>query len=275
MKSRTISSLLIAAAYAMALVLTLIACGPQGLGSSSPVGGASSQEGTSSSSSSQAPTPQEQGSAMAEAYRKALEGIYSDRIYPNGDPVDAPPEWAKMENNHFVIYDVDGDGSEELIYKNESSTMTGMVTNIYSFDQYTGELYLELSGFVAMTFYDNGVIRVEASHNHGLSARDDFWPHALYQYDASGDGYLMAGYVDAWEKSLFAEDFEGNPFPDEVDQDGDGMVYLITFPGQEVTAAVMDGPDYEEWRNTCLNGAAELDLPWQAMTQENIQAVAP
>lgn len=163
----------------------------------------------------------------------------------------------------------------ELIYQNDDSTMAGMMTSIFRFDPHTGNLYLELAGFSAMTFYDNGVIRVEASHNHGLSAQDDFWPFTLYQYDSGSDGYLMIGAVDAWDKSLFPEDFQGVPFPDGADQDGDGVVYLITYSSQEVATTPLDGPDYEKWLNDYVAGAAQLELPWQAMTLENIQAVAP
>lgn len=64
MNKRTLSSLMIAAAYAGALVLTLIACGPQNRGNPSPAGGTpSSVVLPDSASSSQAPTPQEQAVA--------------------------------------------------------------------------------------------------------------------------------------------------------------------------------------------------------------------
>lgn len=280
MNDRIISSLLIALAYALVLALTLIACGPK----SGPDSSVSSNAGGSAPVSAPLPsdvapsTPpasssQVLGSEAAKAYRKALEGIFNDHLYPNGDPVDVP-EWAEMGNNHFALFDVDGDGDTELLYRNEGSTMAGMAASIYSFDEASETLYLELSGFVGMTFYDNGIIRVEASHNHGLSGRDDFWPFALYQYDSGSDGYLMLGYADSWEKALFQEDFEGNAFPDDTDQDGDGILYLLTLGGQEVTATTLDGPDYEKWLNSCIGGASELDIPWQAMNSENIQAVA-
>lgn len=271
MRNRILTSLLTASAYALALALTLAACGPQSIPSSSSGNAPASAPLTSAGASEPSPAaPQDLGADAAKAYRRALEGIYNDHCYPNGDPVDT----FQMENNDFALFDVDGDGAAELIYQNDDSTMAGMMTSIFSFDPYTGDLYLELTGFSGMTFYDNGIIRVEASHNHGLSALEDFWPFSLYQYDISGDGYLMTGSVDAWDKSLFPEDFQGVPFPDDTDQDGDGVVYLITYSGQEVTTTPLDGPDYEKWLNTYIEGAAELELPWQAMTLENIQAVA-
>lgn len=304
MKSRILTSVLAAFACCLALSLTLIACGTQGGGTSSslpPSGGISapgsapgSAPPSDSSDSSvppqtlpadtspQAPSsggdpgkpaaPQEQGAAMAKACRRALERIYNDHVYPNGDPI----ETFEMENNDFAIFDVDGDGQAELIYQNDDATMAGMMTGIYSFDPYTGELYLELSGFVGMTFYDNGIISAAASHNQGTAwGLEDFWPFTLYQYDTSGDGYLMVGSVDAWSKAGFPQDQQGKPFPDNVDQDGDGVVYLLTFGGQEVTVTMLDGPDYQQWLSSYIDDAAPLELPWQAMTLANIQAVAP
>ena len=272
MRKRILTSLLTASAYALALALTLAACGPKsGPASSSADGSAPISAPLTSAGASEASpaTPQDLGAEAAKAYRKALEEIYSQRTYPNGDPV----ETFQMENNDFALFDVDGDGAAELIYQNDDSTMAGMMTSIFSFDSSTGKLYLELSGFAAMIFYDNGVIRVEASHNHGLSGRENFWPFALYQYDSGSDGYLMVGSVDAWDKEDFPEDWDGSPFPDEADQDGDSMIYLLTLGGQEVTTTTLDGPEYESWLKDYTAGAAELDIPWQAMTLENIQAI--
>lgn len=290
MRERILYRLLTALSYALTLALALAACGPKSGPAVSPLppsGGESSSSppsehippqspapASSSGGQSASPTPQELGAESAKAYRKALEGIYFDHTYPNGDPVDVP-EWAQMENNSFTVFDVDGDGERELVFQNSDSTMAGMMTSVYSLDLDTGKLYLELSSFVSAVFYDNGIIWEEASHNHGLSGRDDFWPFTLYQYDLGGDGYLMIGSVDAWDKDTFPADYQGTPFPDEIDQDGDGLLYLVTYSGQEVTTATLDGPEYEDWLNAYVNGAARLELPWQAMTLENIQAVAP
>lgn len=276
MRERILYRLLTALSYALTLALALAACGPKsGPAVSLPTsGGAFSCLSPSESVPPQPASPQELGADAAKAYRKALEDIYNDHIYPNGDPVELLPG-GQMEENHFALFDVDGDGETELLYQNDDGPMASMTINIYSFDKDAGTLYLELSGFVGMTFFDSGVVRVMASHNHGLSGRDDFWPFALYQYDIGGDGYLMIGSVDAWDKDDFPEDWDGNPFPDEADQDGDGLIYLVTYSGQEVTTATLDGPEYEDWLNAYVDGAARLELPWQAMTLENIQAVAP
>lgn len=217
---------------------------------------------------------QPQVMTMEQVYRAALETIYRDHRYPNGDEV-ATGEGFQMKDNDFAIFDVDGDGQAELIYQNDNSYMAGMVTTVYGLDHDTGMLYQELSGFVAMDFYDNGVVSIMASHNHGLSALDDFWPYALYQYDPGSDGYIMAGSLDAWDGTIFPQDHEGNPFPTDKDDDGDFIIFTVTSGGQEVVTTYVDGPEYQEWVDSYLAGASKLDLPWQSMTEENIRAVAP
>lgn len=211
---------------------------------------------------------------LEQTYRAALEAIYNDYRYPNGDEVAAGDGYS-MEDNDFAIFDVDGDGQEELIYQNDSSYMAGMVTTVYGFDCGTGMLYQELSGFVAMEFYDNGVVSIMASHNHGLSALEDFWPYALYQYVPGSDGYIMAGSLDAWDGALFPNGKDGVPFPADKDADGDHIIFTITSSGQEVITTYVDGPEYQEWVDSYLAGASRLELPWQSMTPEHIRAVSP
>lgn len=272
-------------ALALCLVLTaaLSACGPAPAAPSGSSIGAPPPSGAQPTAPvvitppDPGPGPSEeptQSAAMEQAYRAALEGIYNDRRYPNGDEV-ASGEDYQMEHNDFALFDVDGDGQEELIYQNDNSYMAGMITTVYGYDRDTGMLYQELSGYVAMEFYDNGVVCIMASHNHGLSALEDFWPYALYQYDPGSDGYLMAGSLDAWDGALFPRGYEGDPFPADKDGDGDHIVYIITSGGQEVIATYVDGPEYQAWVDSYLAGASRLELPWQSMTPENIRAVAP
>lgn len=211
-----------------------------------------------------------------EAYRSALEAIYNDHLYPNGDPVDVPLA-ALMENNHFAIFDVDGDGLDELLYQNEDSTMAGMMTTVFgSMPSADGvKLFTEISGFAGMIPYDNGILTIDFSHNQGLAGALDFWPYAIYRYDPGQDGYLMVASVDAWDGETHPYDFGGTPFPDEVDKDGDKVIYWISYPGTEVSYDWMDGPEYLQWRDSYLAGATALEIPWQSMTLENIRAVAP
>ena len=270
------------------LLLALVSCSsPQPVPTLSiPTGATVSASPSPEETPDAIPTPAPSSSPTAagstaspltlEAYRSALEAIYNDHLYPNGDPVDVPAA-ALMENNHFAIFDVDGDGQDELIYENGDATTAGMMTTVFgSMPSADGvKLFTELSGFPGMDFYDNGVIIDYASHNHGLAGTADFWPHTVYQYDFGQDGYLFMGYADAWSGETFPTNFADQPFPDDLDMDGDKVVYSLTFFGDVRTETWIDGPEYLKWRDSYLEGASRLELPWQSMTTENILSVAP
>lgn len=270
------------------LLLALVSCSsPQPIPTLSiPTGATVSASPSPEETPDAIPTPAPSSSPTAagstaspltlEAYRSALEAIYNDHLYPNGDPVDVPAA-ALMENNHFAIFDVDGDGQDELIYENGDATTAGMMTTVFgSMPSADGvKLFTELSGFPGMDFYDNGVIIDYASHNHGLAGTADFWPYTVYQYDFGQDGYLFMGYADAWSGETFPTNFADQPFPDDLDMDGDKVVYSLTFFGDVRTETWIDGPEYLKWRDSYLEGASRLELPWQSMTTENILSVAP
>lgn len=268
------------------LLLALVSCSsPQPIPTLSiPTGATVSASPSPEETPDAIPTPAPSSSPTAagstassptlEAYRSALEAIYNDHLYPNGDPVDVPAA-ALMENNHFAIFDVDGDGQDELIYENGDATTAGMMSIVFGYDETTGSLLYEITGFPGMDFYDNGVIIDYASHNHGLAGTADFWPYTVYQYDFGQDGYLFMGYADAWSGETFPENFEGTPFPADLDLDGDRMVYSLTFFGAVRSETWMDGPEYQAWVDSYLDGASVLEIPWQNMTLENIQSVAP
>ena len=138
-----------------------------------------------------------------------------------------------------------------------------------------GELHEELSEFVDMRFYSNGAVEANWSHNQGLGGR--IWPYNVYTYDAKTDTYRHFGAVDGWDKR-FVDTFyaSGEPFPDDLDQDGDGLIYFLysgeeipTF-GDEDKAQRVDGREYEAWRWLYLHGATEITLPTKYITPDNI-----
>ena len=93
---------------------------------------------------------------------------------------------------------------------------------------YTGTdipVWIQLQNFPLFTFYDQRV-DVGLSHNQGL-AGDAPWPYRLYCYNSAEGRYELIASVDAWDKSVAEVNENGEPFPDDVDQDGDGVVYYI------------------------------------------------
>jgi hypothetical protein len=145
--------------------------------------------------------------------------------------------------------------------------MAGMVAGVYSYDETTGKFTEELNTFPALTFYDNGTVTMGWSHNQGLAG--EFWPYTVYQYNADTGAFENVGYVDAWQKEYFEEDWSGNPVPDSVDADGDGFVYFLN--GDSDNPA--DGAEYEAWRNSLFGTANVIEIDEQYLTQENIDGL--
>lgn len=169
---------------------------------------------------------------------------------------------------YFAIYDVDGDGEEELLLDWAGSSMATTVEYIWGYNN--GTTHVELSEFPLMTYFDCGVIEVGWSHNQGLAG--DFWPYSVYCYDSETDTYRNYGGVDAWDRIVSELNYDDENFPINIDVDGDGIVYYILPANWEgnYDRPVVDGADYEEWRNTYLKDAKEIDITFQNLSEENI-----
>lgn len=163
-----------------------------------------------------------------------------------------------MADNHFAVTDIDSDGREELIVQYTNASMAGMCEMIYDYDPAGGGLKCEFSSFPALTYYSNGIIKAEASHNQGWG---EFWPYILYRYDAEKDSYVEAGSVESWDKAHSETWFDGRPFPDELDTDGDGTLFIIGKEGGEASFGYEDfkynRADVDEWFGGYLAGAPE------------------
>lgn len=201
-------------------------------------------------------------------YADALVQFIYAGTWPDGSMVEEfDTEFGSIEENQFSIWDVDGDGEEELIISYSTASMAGMQENIYGYDSETDTVYQELVEFPSITYYENGWLEAGASHNHSMGM--DFWPYSLYQYDATTKNYELVGTVDAWDKSYFPESYSGEAFPEEVDQDGDGILYFFHEGEDTSYENGMDETAYEEWYASMLNDAKSLDVSWKALTYEN------
>lgn len=207
------------------------------------------------------------------AYGAALWDIYLYGMLPDGSKLDYEST-QQAEANTFAIYDVDNDGRDELIVQwCERAAMASQLCLIYGYDN--GQLHEELSEYVATRFYSNGAVEADWSHNQGLAGR--FWPYSVYTYDAKTDSYRYFGAVDGWDKSYLSTFYAGDEaFPDDLDQDGDGLIYFLysgdevpSF-GDEAQARRADGAAYEAWRQSYLSGASEITLSTKHITPDNI-----
>lgn len=215
--------------------------------------------------------PEPQGPAAApEAYRQTLENLLGNYQLPGGIVCNIQGD---MAQNRFALADVDGDGRQELLLQYNTGCMAEQAEYVLDWwgesDETGVKLLTELLEYPMLTFYDNGVIKAGWSHNQGL-AGEHFWPYTLYRYDAPQDQYLMVAQVDAWDKSFAPKNYQGEPFPDEADLSGSGIVYFIMEDGYDDTRPV-DAEEYEQWLNQWLEGAEELTIPYQPLTEENIR----
>ena len=177
----------------------------------------------------------------------------------------------RAEGNHFAVTDIDGDGRMELLLFWTEASTAGHLCAIY--DYHDGVLLEQGRFFPSLRFYDNAAIEEDWSHNQGWSGR--FWPHYAYRYNPQSDLYEQVGFVEGWDKRVVSEGF-----PDDIDADGDGLVYDVrpadvdwTIGSRYEPERMMDGPAYEEWRQSYLNGSQEVEIGLIPLTEENIAAL--
>jgi len=203
---------------------------------------------------------------LYQAYRNALENLIRNRKFPDGTDA-AEPLGGDLSENKFAVYDVDNDGTEELLLMYTNTDMAGHAGYVLAYDAETKELKTELLEFPMLTFYDNGIIKAGWSHNQGRGM--DFWPFSLYQYVSDSDSYVLVGMVDAWDKNWPGAD----PFPSDIDKSGTGFVYYIMEDGQYDNTHPVDASDYNAWLSPYIGDASEIQIQYLNLTEENISQI--
>ena len=193
-----------------------------------------------------------------EVYRDLITKIVEEDVFPVSNyETDGP-----VYDQSYAILDIDGDGKEELIINySGASSMAGMVYYVYDYNRTTGDVYIECAGWPDVDFLDNGYVKEEASHNHGRSCLDDFWPYHLLKYNPEKDVYESIAHVDAWQKELYPEGF-----PVDADKDGDGIVYY-TAPASYIPTEFMDKAEYDTWCEQYNKGTVK-EIQWKKIISE-------
>ena len=253
-----------------ALMSTIAACSivtPASAGDALPTttSAASTGEPVTIEPSSMAQQPAANQQAYA-AFSNALENLIQNRVLPDGTPSD---EQDSTTPSRFAVYDVDGDGQDELILLNNTMSMAGTTGYVFDYEEGSEGLQTELVEYVDLTFYDNGLVKAGWSHNQGL-AGDHFWPYNLLQYDASIDCYRPYYSVDAWDKAYGEANEQGETYPTEIDKSNAGIVYYIMQGMDFDYSNPVDQSEYTAWLDQQIGSAKELQLSYLDLTVENV-----
>jgi len=211
------------------------------------------------------------------AYKELLLDLYKNNHLAEWGDIDFIDS-ESMSDNQFAIADVDKDGKEELIVYVTSTIVAGHAGIIYDFNEETGKVYAQLKEYPLLSFYENGAVEAGWSHNQGKAG--DFWPYTLYVYDKESDSYKEAGYVDAYDRALYEQNkdvFKDDPFPYDVDKDGNGFVYYLYSAENKLAdyqkIAPVDDDAYLSWLQNYTNGSKKIDITFYNLTEENINSI--
>ncbi len=199
---------------------------------------------------------------LEEIYLHSVRKLYDEKIDLFGNQVedmDGQDQW-----NHFAIYDVDGDGCDELILCWESSTVAGMWGGVFQYDY-------KLDGYVSegltepeITFYDNGVAYEPWRHNQGWGS---MWPFNASKYNPETDKYEHVLTADSWDKELNDKDF-----PDDIDTEGAGVVYFVDCYGEYVDYDHPIGQtEFNRIYDKYFGGAKEIEISYFVISNNGIQ----
>ena len=197
-------------------------------------------------------------------YSRVLRDILDQQVFPNR--LELGYDSTELSQNKFAVTDIDEDGYQELLISYTTTYYGGNTLLIYDYSEDTGELREELREFPGVTFLGGGMVRADMSHNHSNSLT--VWPYSVYVYDFTGDRYLPKYQISGWEKELAPEGF-----PEDVDTDGDGLIYIISDANDQNLTLYEDTREYERWaRHMSLDGKPVF-IPWKSLTDENIAKI--
>lgn len=220
--------------------------------------------------SSEADTPEEQNASkeegseaeLREVYLASLKKLYDEGIDLFGNEIESFNQ--KDEYNYFAIYDVDGDGIDELILSWRDSSVAGMWGGVYQYDFETESYHDEGLVEPEITFYDNGVAYEPWRHNQGPG---EMWPYDASLYNKDKDEYEHVLSADSWNK-----DYREEGFPDSVDVDGVGVVY---FTDKDAEYVDYDNPisqtDYNSIADEYFAGANEITVTYYELSDKGIE----
>ncbi len=202
------------------------------------------------------------------AYKEFLQTVLSTNNYTWIDG----KTFVKTTYDNFAFFDIDGDSVPELLVNREGTCEADRNMLVYGYNTQSKSIipyYIVTKGSV---FYKNGYVI-----GSGYKAADifaTFLPIYIWKYE---NGQLNECYdINAWDRNQCIDNSTGEPteyyytyhngapFPEDIDKDGDGFVYVVN-------DQFMDTADYNSF--IAGFGSAIFDGPYQDMTTDNVNAI--
>lgn len=201
------------------------------------------------------------------AYQFALQQISFEHIYPDGTDTGFDGTYGYIEDNFFAIQDVNDDGNKELIVRFITASEAGKQETMYSCIPGEGSLQRLLTISPDGVYYDNGIVKENWAHGSGLCS-EEYWPYTLYRYDETEKTYVQIADVNMWSRSVAMVNYKGDPYPDEIDAENAGTVFIVYYQGETET---ISKSVYEAWLAEILGNARPLQIAWRDLSEKNIQ----
>lgn len=217
-------------------------------------------------------------SVLAESLQTKQLDIVTDTLFADGYPLD---DASTLSEYRFAVADVDHDHLPELIITTDSDPSCARTLVIrYNTAVHATKKLCEKAVFDgSCTFYDNQTVEVAYNYDTALNSQKSsfFFPYTVYHYDETQSDYTQTGYVECWDKSVYNGSAYGcNAFPDDIDKDGDGIVYIIgkddgsSSESSESSCTIVDRDGYEKWVKSYRKGARILPLSFLSLTKKHV-----
>jgi hypothetical protein len=206
-----------------------------------------------------------------DAYIFALNNFLVNQVVP-GDTYQLGynKAYGSIADNIFAICDLNGDGTDELLVKWLTADLKDRLTVVCRFDERTKVLNQCLIESGATDFYNDGKV-IALWADPGNSYGKYFWPYSLYEYDKREGQYKKVSMVLAWSKELKPVDSYGNSYPEDIDKENAGEVYLIN-ELSKTDITTISRKEYEKWVGE-ITKSGKLDVPYKNLTRENINQI--
>lgn len=178
---------------------------------------------------------------------------------------DGKVELKDIEENDFAIGDINQDSIDDLIVFFTNTYTSCMYTGVWTIDKNTNSVVKYANLGVSCEFYNNGTVKVNASHNQSLGW--EVWPYTLYRYDKSQSAYISYANAYSVEKKY---DYTGKEYSIDKDVDKDGVIYYFEVAGQKSPLTL---EEYNSYTNKYIPENSRINLNLNKLNYDNINSI--